>query len=79
MAKDMKDTNSGKDGYKAALRTGVWVLILLGIFTAGEFLVATIAPPWGVYLLLVAVAKAIYVVKDYMHVGRVFGGGEETH
>jgi hypothetical protein len=58
---------------------GMWILIMLAVLTAGEFLVAVIAPPWGNLLLVVAVWKSYYVVKSYMHIGRLFGGDEEAH
>lgn len=67
------------NGLKAALSAGVWVLIMLAVFTFGEFLLALIAPPWGYLLLLIAIWKSYYVVKTYMHVGRLFGGDEEAH
>jgi hypothetical protein len=78
MAND-KTTDTVLQSRKAALRAGMWVFLMLGVLTLGEFLVALIAPPWGWMLLVVAVWKSFYVVKDYMHVGRTFGGGEEAH
>ena len=67
------------DAYKADLSIGNWILVMLGVLTVGEFLVGVIAPPWGVILLIIALWKAFYVVKDFMHVGRLFGNDEETH
>lgn len=78
MAKDVKKNNQD-NGQKEALSTGVWILIMLGVLTAGEFLVAVIAPPWGYLLLFVALWKSFYVVNSYMHIGRLFNGDEEAH
>jgi hypothetical protein len=65
--------------HKYELRTGVWVMLLLAVLTFGEFIVGVIAPPWGGALLLVAAFKAFFVVKDYMHIGRLFSTEEEKH
>lgn len=78
MAKE-KETATPVDPHKEALRNGTIILSLLGVLTLGEFLVATIAPPWVFILWIVALWKAFYVVKDYMHIGRVFSGEEESH
>ena len=67
------------DEYQADLSIGNWILVMLGVLTVGEFLVGVIAPPWGVILLIIALWKAFYVVKDFMHVGRLFGNDEEAH
>ena len=78
MAKEEKDKKEA-NGLKTALWAGVWVLIMLAVFTFGEFLLAAIALPWGYLLLLVAIWKSYYIVKTYMHVGPLFGGDEEAH
>lgn len=59
------------------LSRGVWVVMMLGVLTFGEYLVGVIAPPWGSLLLGVAAFKAFFVIKDFMHVGRLFSSGEE--
>ncbi len=79
MAKVEKKESSAADRHKEALRNGVIVLFLLAVLTFGEFLIAVIAPPWTFVLWIVAIWKAFYVVKDYMHIGRAFGGDEEAH
>lgn len=66
------------DERKKALRAGTYIFLMLGVLTFGEFLVGVIAPPWIVILWLVAAWKAYYVIKDYMHIGRLFSD-EETH
>jgi len=77
MAKETK-TETQEDPRKAALTAGKWVFLMLAVLTIGEFTVAVIAPPWIFALWLAAIWKAFYVVKDYMHIGRAFGG-EESH
>ena len=61
-----------------ALRSGVWVLIMLLVITFGEFILAIIATNWGRLLLFAAIWKAYYVVKEYMHIGRLFSSDEEV-
>lgn len=80
MAKDKKtEVEEPENAHEEALRAGVWIFLMLGVLTAGEFLVAVIAPPWTSILWMAAIWKAYYVVVNYMHIGRAFGGGEETH
>lgn len=76
MAKNTKGNFS--ESHKDALRSGLLVFGMLGILTIGEFIVAVIAPPWTFILWIVALTKAFFVVRDYMHVGRLFGD-EEAH
>ena len=61
------------------LRTGVWVMFILATITLGEFIVGVIAPPWRSLLLIIAAFKAFYVIKDYMHIGRLFNPEGEGH
>jgi hypothetical protein len=72
-----KEPSKPQNRRKDALYVGLWVFIMLGVLTFGEYLVGVIAPPWGNLLLLVALFKAFWVIKDYMHVGRAFGPDEE--
>jgi hypothetical protein len=78
MANDNKKPEKSADARKAALRAGGIVLFLLAVLTLGEFLVAVIAPPWIFVLWIVAFWKTFYVVKDYMHIGRLFSE-EDSH
>lgn len=71
-----EDKQEQVDPRKAGLRAGAYVLLLLGVLTFGEYLVGTIAPSWIALLWIVAIWKAIYVVRDYMHIGRLFSGEE---
>lgn len=64
---------------RSALRAGVWVMLMLAVLTFGEYIVGVIAPPWGGMLLLVAAFKAFFVIKDYMHIGRLFTPSGDKH
>jgi hypothetical protein len=56
------------------------VLILLVAITIGEFFMGLFAFNWAMPLLLVAVLKAFFVMRDYMHIGKVFAGDQaEEH
>ncbi len=64
---------------KEALYTGLWILLMLTVLTFGEYMIGIIAPPWGIILIGVAAFKAFWVMRDYMHIGRLFGSDEESH
>ena len=58
-------------------RAGIIIMIILAVFTAIEFSVSQMGN-WIVVLLLIALLKAYLVVRDYMHIGKLFSGeGEE--
>lgn len=60
-----------------AYLVGIGVMILLTGLTIGEYFMGAYASAWALPILLVAAIKAFFVVRDYMHVGRVFSGDEE--
>ena len=60
-----------------AYLVGIGVMILLTGLTIGEYFMGAYANAWALPILLVAAIKAFFVVRDYMHVGRVFSGDEE--
>lgn len=62
-----------------AYSKGIVVLILLAALTIGEFFLGLYASVWWAPLLGIAVIKAFFVLRDYMHIGRVFGAEEEIH
>lgn len=78
MAEKKEKEETPEDAYEAELSSGVYIFMMLGVLTVGEFLVASIAAPWVFILWAVALWKSYLVVKDYMHVGHVFSD-EETH
>lgn len=61
-----------------ALRIGWTVLILLAVLTIGEFFIGSVATSWWAPLLGIAALKAFFIVRDYMHIGRVFNNHEEV-
>ena len=64
---------------KDAYRNGAVVLILLATFTMGEYFLGSIAVGWIMPLFLIALLKAALIVRDYMHLPRLFAAGEEEH
>ncbi|HWQ84861.1 MAG TPA: cytochrome C oxidase subunit IV family protein [Anaerolineales bacterium] len=61
----------------AAYMVGIGVMILLAGLTIGEYFMGAFASAWALPILLVAAVKAYFVVRDYMHIGRVFAGDDE--
>ncbi len=59
-----------------AFRIGAGVLILLAVMTIGEFWIGAVASAWWAPLLSIAVLKAFFVMRDYMHVSRLFAPEE---
>ncbi len=64
---------------KELYRVGVSVMIVLAFLTIGEYLIGSTAATWYQPLLAIALIKAFYVVRDYMHLPRLFAPEEETH
>jgi cytochrome c oxidase subunit IV len=60
-----------------AYEKGVIVFIVLAMLTIGELWFALFGITWWSILILIALAKAFLVVRDYMHIGRLFSGEEE--
>jgi hypothetical protein len=46
------------------------------VLTLGEFWLGAVASYWWAPLIGVAVLKAYFVMRDYMHVGRLFASDE---
>ncbi len=68
--------------YRAKMRRGTVVIgSLLTFFTIVEYFIATsLHGQWALLLatlMLIAVAKAWYIVRDFMHVAQIWGG--ESH
>jgi len=64
-----------------AMKAGTIVILLLLAFTAVEFFIGVYLKLWwgGVLLLMIGALKSFFVIRDYMHIGRLFAGSEETH
>lgn len=67
-------TNEKRD---AAYRVGVAVIILLIALTIGEFLLGLFAGAWTWALWGIAVIKAFFIIRDYMHFPRLYSEAEE--
>lgn len=63
-------------GRRAALRWGLAIAVLLGVLTILELVVAALLPGF-VMLAIIALLKAGVIIKEYMHIGLVFEGGDE--
>jgi hypothetical protein len=63
-----------------AMKTGTMVIILLLAFTAVEFIIGAYLKLWwgAVILLLIGALKSVFVIRDYMHIGRLFAADEES-
>ena len=61
----------------AAYRVGQAVIILLIVLTIGEFFIGKIAVGWTWPLWGIAIIKAFFIVRDYMHLPRLFEEGQE--
>jgi hypothetical protein len=69
-----------EDKKKVAYRNGVIVLVILFAMTLIEFFIAIYLPYWWGALMAVVAIKAFFVIRDYMHIGRVFAAEEnEAH
>ena len=64
---------------KEAYSIGLMVAFFLAVLTIGEYFVGLVAYEWAAVLLGIAALKAFFVIRDYMHIGRLFAGEEETH
>jgi hypothetical protein len=60
-------------------RAGMVVFFLLAVLTIGEFMLGAIAVGWAAPLIGIAVIKAALIIRDYMHLPRLFSGEEENH
>lgn len=66
---------------KQVLRNGTAIIVLLVFLTIAEYLIGAYVKIWwgAAFLLGIAALKSYFVIRDYMHVGRVFASDEETH
>ena len=55
---------------------GITILIILAVLTIGELWFALFHLNWWSILIVIALVKAFLVVRDYMHIGRLFSGEE---
>ena len=64
---------------KAAWQIGAAVFVLLLALTVSEFFIGYVAVTWWFILLAISLVKAFFVVRDYMHLPRLFKGDEGEH
>jgi hypothetical protein len=76
---EAQDQNELNEKKQAAYSIGVVVFIILIALTIGEYFVGSIAVGWTWPLWLIAIIKAAFIIRDYMHVNRLFSGDEESH
>ena len=62
---------------KTVYEKGLIVLVWLAVLTIGELWFALMEIPFWSILVVIALIKATLVVRDYMHIGRLFSGEEE--
>lgn len=62
---------------KDAFRKGIAIIILLFFITVSEYWIGVVAYAWWTAILALALLKAFFVVRDYMHIGRLFGADVE--
>ena len=55
-----------------AFRKGMVILIMLAVLSIGEFFIGVVASVWWAPLMAIAVLKAFLIIRDYMHIGRLF-------
>ena len=61
---------------KQRYRLGVNILVSLGGLTVAEFLVSMFGVTWLWVFVFIALVKAALVLRDYMHISRLFKGEE---
>jgi fatty acid desaturase len=71
---DEKIEEKKRDTY----RRGIAVIILLFFLTLSEYWIGVVAYAWWAAIFAIALMKAFFVVRDYMHIGRLFGAEEEV-
>jgi cytochrome c oxidase subunit IV len=64
------------DMKKQAYRKGAIILLMLAVLSVGEYLIGYYASLWWAPILAIALLKAFLIVRDYMHIGRLFAGSE---
>jgi hypothetical protein len=73
---DPKAVDPIEEQKKQAYNKGLVVILLVATMTFGEFLVGYFASLWWGPLLAIAILKAFFILRDYMHIGRVFSSNE---
>jgi cytochrome c oxidase subunit IV len=61
----------------ATYENGIIIFVWLAVLSIAELWFALMELPWWSILIVIALIKAVLVVRDYMHIGRLFYGEEE--
>jgi hypothetical protein len=64
---------------KAAYQVGLTIFIVLVALTIGEYALGVVATGWWAPLMGISILKAFLIIRDYMHVSRLFTGEEEIN
>jgi hypothetical protein len=67
---------------KQANRVGNAILVVLLALTIGEYLLGNNADIWSavwIPLMGISLLKAFFIVRDFMHIRRLWTGEEEEH
>lgn len=62
-----------------AYQAGVTIFIILLALTIGEYALGAVGTPWWMVLLAIAVLKAFFVLRDYMHFSRLLAVDKEDN
>jgi hypothetical protein len=73
----MDDYQKLMDKKNERYQIGITIIIILGVLTIGEFMLGDTGLNVTSVLWGIAIVKAFMVVRDYMHISRLFGGGED--
>lgn len=68
-----------EESKRKAYRIGLTVFLLLAVLTIGEYFIGLVAWAWWAPLLGIALLKAFLIVRDYMHIGRIFAAESEVN
>lgn len=55
---------------------GLYIFILLAVLTIGEYMIGAAGTPWVAVYFAIAIAKAAFVLQNYMHLPELFAPEE---
>lgn len=61
---------------KEKYQIGLYIFMLLAVLTIGEFMIGAAGTPWVAIYFAIAIAKAWFVLQNYMHLPELFAGEE---
>lgn len=76
----MMDNSEEMEARKTyAYRVGLTIFILLFVLTIGEYGLGAVGANWTSVFIAIALFKAFLVIRDYMHIGKLFSSEEKQH